>query len=97
MLPSSLDGAAAELLTELAEISYAGERGFLPQEAVETASQRMGRLYAAARCPGSLSCRPVLERLGENRVRLLVLSREGERPGAEERLWEARELRRNRT
>ncbi len=94
LTPSSLDAMVPELLTELAALEYAGEFCFLPEEAVLAAGQRMGRLYVVAECPGSLSCRPVLERLEEKRVRLLTASREGERPGMDFRLWEARELRR---
>lgn len=94
LLPSSLDAMVPELLTELAALEYAGEGCFLPQEAVQAAGQRMGRLYVVAECPGSLSCRPVLEGLEESKIRLLTASREGERPGVDYRLWEARELRR---
>ncbi len=96
LFPESLDNMVPELLRELASLEYEGEQSFLPEEAVFAADHRFGKLYVVAETPGALSCRSTLERLEDTHIRLLVKTREGERPGTDYRIWEEKKLRRER-
>ena len=87
------EGMAAELLTALASIEYAGELSWLPDQEILRRGRWLGQVFVFCCSEDAVSCRPLLEKLDESRVTLVVRQRSG--GGSLWRVMDYETLRRN--